>query len=852
LIIDETDGETAVTDSQSIHEMRGRTRHARRWVWGAIGLIVAWFALGSVIGPAAGQLSSAQENDNATFLPADAEATRVIEEQQRFAQESTLPVVVLFVSDQQITDTQQAAVAGFVDEVPSVQVETDDDVTVPLADFLGSAPVTAVPSEDGQAILVTVLLSESKTTDALPNGESPVLAVATALSDAASEAADPVGLESYVTGPGGLLADLISVFGAIDGTLLLATALVVTLILILVYRSPFLWVIPLVSAGFALSLASAVVYLLATNDVLQLNGQSQGILTVLVFGAGTDYALLMVSRYREELHYYERPVDALRAAWRGTVEPILASGGTASLGLLMLLFSELNSNKSTGPVAAVGIASALLVMLTFLPALLLVPSAALPLGAFLGVIIPGIVLELIFDTPLAPFAIVGALLAVLSLLAVLVGGLLRQFVAPEKRPRVLSVEPVRWAFWPRVPHQDKQDDKLAGTWAKVSRQVGRRPRVVWIGAAAGLAVLAFFSTTLSASGIATTDLFVNEVDSVTGQEKLAEHFPAGEGSPATVIGPADSLDAMTAALSDLDGVASVVPYTGAPTGPPPDDTEQGQPGTDTPTQGPEPLVVDGLVQIDVTLTDAADSDAAEATVVEMRSVLDDVAGEEALVGGTTAVNYDTQQASIRDNKVVIPLVLLVIFVILMILLRAVLAPVLLIGTVVLSYFATLGLSSIAFDLRGFPGEDASFPLFTFVFLVALGIDYNIFLMTRVREESLKLGTRPGLLKGLAVTGGVITSAGVVLAATFLVLGVLPLVVLQQIGFAVAAGVLIDTLIVRSLLVPALSYEIGGRIWWPSKLMRQPDATPEQQQASGVPYVPELEPTGPGGSGVSTT
>ncbi len=834
-----------MTDSQSIHQMRGRTRHARRWVWAAIGLIVAWFALGSVIGPAAGQLSSAQENDNATFLPADAEATQVIEEQQRFAQESTLPLVVLFVSDQQITPDQQSAVASFVNEVPTVDVETDDGVTQPVSDFLGSAPVTAVPSEDGQAILVTVLLSEDKTTDALPNGESPVLAVATALSDAASAAADPVGLESYVTGPGGLLADLISVFGAIDGTLLLATALVVTLILILVYRSPFLWVIPLVSAGFALSLASSVVYLLATNNVLSLNGQSQGILTVLVFGAGTDYALLMVSRYREELHYYERPVDALRAAWRGTVEPILASGGTASLGLLMLLFSELNSNKSTGPVAAAGIASALVVMLTFLPALLLVPSAALPLGAFLGVIIPGIVLELIFGTPLAPFAIVGGLLAVLSLLAVVVGGLLRQFVSPDKRPRVLNVDPVRWAFWPRVPHQDKQDDKLGGTWAKVSRQVGRRPRVVWIGAAAGLLVLAFFSTTLSASGIATTDLFAKDVDSVTGQEKLAEHFPAGEGSPATVIGPADALDAMTAALSDLNGVASVVPYTGAPAGPPP---EEGAP-VDTP---PQPLVVDGLVQIDVTLTDAADSDAAEATVVEMRSVLDDVAGTDALVGGTTAVNYDTQQASIRDNKVVIPLVLLVIFVILMILLRAILAPVLLIGTVVLSYFATLGLSAIAFDLRGFPGEDASFPLFTFVFLVALGIDYNIFLMTRVREESLKLGTRPGLLKGLAVTGGVITSAGVVLAATFLVLGVLPLVVLQQIGFAVAAGVLIDTLIVRSLLVPALSYEIGGRIWWPSKLMRQSDASPQQQQAAGVPYIPELELTGPGGSAVSTT
>ena len=414
------------------------------------------------------------------------------------------------------------------------------------------------------------------------------------------------------------------------------------------------------------------------------------------------------------------------------------------------------------------------------------------------------------------------------------GGVYRQFSTRAAVRDVFDVEPVRWAFWPRVPHQDRADDKLSGGWAKVSRQVGRRPRLVWIGAAAGLLVLAFFSTTLSASGIATTDLFVDDVDSVTGQERLAEHFPAGEGSPATVIGPADSLEEMVAALA---GWTVSPPSCRTPVHRPAPPPEEGGSWSRAP---PAPVVVDGLVQLDVTLTDAADSDAAEETVVEMRSVLDDVAGEEALVGGTTAVNYDTQQASIRDNKVVIPLVLLVIFVILMILLRAILAPILLIGTVVLSYFATLGLSAIAFDLRGFPGADASFPLFTFVFLVALGIDYNIFLMTRVREESLKLGTRPGLLRGLAVTGGVITSAGVVLAATFLVLGVLPLVVLQQIGFAVAIGVLIDTLIVRSLLVPALSYEIGGRIWWPSRLMRQPDASVEEQRAAGVPYIAEHE------------
>ena len=812
---------------ESTHEMHARTRHARRWVWGAIVVIVGWFAISGVIGPAAGQLSSAQENDNATFLPADAEATRVIEQQELFTDESTIPVVVLFVSDSAVTEEQQQAIAGFVDEVPGLEVETDESTVQPVSDFLGSAPVTAVPSEDGEAVLVTVQLSEDKTAEALPNGESPLVEIVSSLSDASADVAESTGLDTYITGPGGLLADLIAVFGEIDGTLLLAAALVVTVILILVYRSPFLWVIPLVSAIFALSLASAVVYFMAEADWLSLNGQSQGILTVLVFGAGTDYALLMVSRYREELHYYERPVDALKAAWRGTVEPIVASAGTASLGLLMLLFSELNSNKSTGPVAAVGIAAALVVMLTLLPALLLVPSAALPLGVFLAVVIPGIILELIFGTPLAPFAAVGGVLALLTLIGVVVGGIIRVVRRVDSSPRLLRVPAARWAFWPRVPHQDRHDDKLSGGWARVSRQIGRRPRIVWVGAAAALAVLGFFSTTLSSDGIATTDLFVDEVDSVTGQERLAEHFPAGEGSPATVIGPADAANGMIEALAALDGVAQVVPYSGPPVECPPDVV----------CEPPPPVVADGKVLLDVTLTDAADSSAAEDTVVEMRSVLDEVAGEDALVGGTTAVNYDTQQASARDNRVVIPLVLAVIFVILVALLRAILAPVLLIATVVLSYFATLGLSALAFDLRGFPGADASFPLFTFVFLVALGIDYNIFLMTRVREESLRLGTRPGLLKGLAVTGGVITSAGIVLAATFLVLGVLPLVVLQQIGFAVAAGVLLDTFIVRSLLVPALSYEIGGRIWWPSRLAKQPDATADVQRASGVPYIP---------------
>ncbi|MFZ0324023.1 MAG: MMPL family transporter [Actinomycetes bacterium] len=785
-----------------------RTTKARGAIWLALAVIIGWFMLGSVIGPAAGKLSSAQENDNATFLPAKAEATQVIDEQAGFTAESTLPVVVLFADDAALTPDQLAAVRTFVADVPGLPVDAGSDTLTTISDFLGATPISTVPSQDGQAVLVTVPLAEAKVTDALSNGESPVLKVAESLTDASTRTAADAGMNSYVTGPGGILADLISVFGGIDSTLLLATALVVTFILILVYRSPFLWVIPLVSAGFALSVASAVVYFLAKANVVQLNGQSQGILTVLVFGAGTDYALLMVSRYREELHHHESPVAAIKAAWRGTVEPITASAATASIGLLMLLFSELNSNKSTGPVAAIGIVSALVVMLTFLPALLLVPSAALPLGVLLACVIPGIVLDLLFGVSLAPFALAGGLLGAVTLVVVVVGGVLRLVYAKGGGPAFVRWPGVRWAFWPKTPKPDDVDERLSGRWSKVADGIGRRPRLVWIGSAGALLVLAAFSTTLNANGITTTDAFTEKVDSVTGQEVLAQHFPAGAGSPAIIIGPADQLDAMVKTVSDLPGVAAVVPYTGQPAGPP-----------DPSAPAPQPVVVNGRVQLQATLTDPADSAAAEDTVAQMRTALDAVSTD-ALVGGTSAVNYDTQQASKRDNRVVIPLVLTVIFIILMILLRSLLAPVLLIATVVLSYFATLGLSSIAFHIKGFPGSDSSFPLFTFVFLVALGIDYNIFLMTRVREESLKRGTRPGILRGLTVTGGVITSAGVVLAATFLVLGVLPLVFLQQIGFAVAAGVLLDTLVVRSLLVPSSSFDIGSRIWWPSALSRR--------------------------------
>ena len=315
---------------------------------------------------------------------------------------------------------------------------------------------------------------------------------------------------------------------------------------------------------------------------------------------------------------------------------------------------------------------------------------------------------------------------------------------------------------------------------------------MWIGTALALVVLALNVVNLEADGLPQTDAFINQPDSVVGQKLIAQHYPAGTGSPVLIVGPAAKADAITAVATGDPGIA----------------------GLASPTR-----TAGDLVGVQVTLADAPDSPEADDTIRRLRTSLDAVSPD-ALVGGATAVNLDVQVTAQRDNRVVIPLVLLVVFLVLMLLLRAVVAPLLLMATVVLSFLATLGVSAFFFThVFGFAGADSSFPLFAFIFLVALGIDYNIFLMTRVREESARIGTRPGILRGLAVTGGVITSAGIVLAATFAVLGTLPLVFTAQIGFVVAFGVLLDTTIVRSVLVPALSYDVGRSIWWPSRLAR---------------------------------
>jgi len=363
----------------------------------------------------------------------------------------------------------------------------------------------------------------------------------------------------------------------------------------------------------------------------------------------------------------------------------------------------------------------------------------------------------------------------------------------------------RGAFWPFRPAFGSSGSESGGVWAKVAGLVDRRPKAVWISAALGLAAFALFLPSFRAEGVPQSQFFTSDVESTTAQASLERHFPGGSGSETIVITPASDLDAVTETVMDDPGVATAFAVTAGQTGPP---------GTG------KPLIVDETAKVQVTLVDAPDSIAAEATVVRLRSALD-ATSDQVLVGGPSATQYDTVTTAQQDNRKIIPVVLLVIFIVLCLLLRAIVLPVLLVATVVLSFAATLGLGALVFNhVLDFPGADPSVPLFAFVFLVALGIDYNIFLMTRAREETILSNNRAGMLRALTVTGGVITSAGIVLAATFGALGVLPLLFLFQIAFLVSVGVLIDTFIVRSLLVPGFVIDLGPRSWWPSRLAHE--------------------------------
>jgi RND superfamily putative drug exporter len=581
-----------------------------------------------------------------------------------------------------------------------------------------------IPARDGRALQVVVPVKSGK------NGWNDIAPVVKDL----RSIAHPSGASVYVTGPAGYAADFAEVFSGFDATLLYITAAIVIVILLVTYRSPVLWLLPLTCVFVALTAAQAVIYLLARDAGLTVNGQSAFILTVLVFGAGTDYALLLTARYREELRRHADRHEAMRVALGRAAPAIIASAATVILSLLALLVAELNSTKSLGPVMAVGLTVGLLAMLTLLPALLVTFG--------------------------------------------------------------------RWIFWPLRPTLGSAEPTERGLWARIGAGVARRPRLVWVVTAVVLGALALGVTQLEANGLQARDSFRTEPESVRGEEVLARHFAAGAGNPVQVVGRAEAASQLQAVLSGTAGVTAVT----------------------------RPVIRDGYAYLEGTLTTAADSQAGFGTVDQLRARVHAVPGADAKVGGGSAVNLDIQRASRHDTNLVVPLVLVVVLIILGVLLRAVVAPVLLVATVVLSFAAALGVSALAFEhLFGFAGADPSFPLWTFVFLVALGIDYNIFLMTRVHEETRRHGPRRGALIGLAATGGVITSAGIVLAGTFAALGTLPLVFVTEIGFAVAFGVLLDTFVVRSVLVTALNLDVGRWIWWPSSLHHKHDVEPDQLQ-----------------------
>ncbi|TDU88562.1 RND superfamily putative drug exporter [Kribbella voronezhensis] len=712
-------------------------RNNRRWAWraGIAAVLIGWLLLGAIGGPTVGRLSEVQENDNANFLPKQAESTLVNNESAKFIDSKALPYFVLIERDSGITPADLAKANAFLAKVPSLDL--GDGKTI--GEYLSAPARTIIPSADKKALLITLELNSDRLTEVVKSGETALFAVADEMRGEIKQSLTPTGLKVYVTGPGGVFADFVTAFGGIDGILLGVALAVVFVILLIVYRSPVLPIAVLLTAVFGLALAASVVYPLAKNNVIELNGQSQGILFILVVGAATDYSLLLVSRYKEELHDYESKYEAMRVAWRASIEPIAASAATVILGLLCLLLSQLGSTKGLGPVGAIGIAGALVSAMTFLPAILLAFG--------------------------------------------------------------------RRIFWPAIPRVDHvhAKDQVGGRklWGRVSGLVGRSPRKVWAVSALALIACGAFLPTFKAQGISQEDLFLNKVESVTGQEELAKHFDAGAGTPVQILTSEDQAARVVETAMKVDGVASASAST-AP--------------------GVPPKIVAGKVLVQATLKVPADSPDATKVVKHLRTELDQVSPD-VLVGGNTAINLDVMDASNRDLKVIIPAILAVIFVVLMLLLRSVVAAILLVVCNVLSFGATVGISALVFNhVFDFPGADASIPLYAFVFLVALGIDYSIFLMTRVREESIEQGTRPGILTGLAVTGGVITSAGVVLAATFSALGVVPILFLAQIAFMVGFGVLLDTTIVRSLLVPALSYDIGRTIWWPSKLAKadQPD------------------------------
>jgi RND superfamily putative drug exporter len=684
--------------------------------WAKWVVLVVWIALAFGLGPLAGKLTSAQQNDATAWLPKSAESTQVFKLSDAFLPKDDIPTLVVY-------DRGGAALTA----ADKAKIENDATEIKKLKYVASIAPTI---TKDNAAQLIVSINVGDKGWDAL----GPLIKDIRKI----SQNGDP-GLAAHVTGQGGYGGDFSNVFSGFDSTLLYVTAAIVIIILLVTYRSPILWALPLICVGIALTVAQAVIYLLAKHAGLTVNGQSAFILTVLVFGAGTDYALLLIARYREELRNHEDRHEAMAVALHRAGPAILASGSAVSLAMLCLLLAELNSTKSLGPVMAIGVAVGVAAMLTLLPALLVICG--------------------------------------------------------------------RWLFWPVKPKFGSEQPTERGVWARIGTRIARQPRLTWSVTSAVLILLAIGMFSLDTGGLQNKDAFRSTPDSVTGEKVQAKYFPAGSGSPVQLIGRDSSGAQLQALLSGSPGITDVK----------------------------SPQTKSGLAYVQGTLNAGPDTKVAYDFIGQLRTKAHAIEGADAKVGGTSAVTLDINNASKHDVRVVVPVVLLMVFVILALLLRALVAPFLLVLTTLLSFGAALGFSALMFQHAfGFAGADPSYPLWVFVFLVALGVDYNIFLMTRVHEETKKNGTRRGALIGLSATGGVITSAGAVLAGTFGALASLPLVFVTEMGFAVAFGVLLDTFVVRSVLVTALNLDLGGRMWWPSKLAEKPDVNLVELAPAEIP------------------
>jgi putative drug exporter of the RND superfamily len=703
-----------------------------KWV-----VLVAVLLLTGAMGFLGGKLADVKNNEQSSWVPSSAESTRVSDQLSKQVNPNDIPTLVAYHRPSGITDDDLAAIDEQAAQIADIDGVNSAGVLTPNAAAALQAQGENVPtllSEDGEVAYVYFTFNMGK--DGWNKIKEPV--------DEVKKITAMDGVDVYVGGFGGQAYDFINSFDGSHVTLLLMTFGVVILILLVTYRSPVLWILPILCAGVANTMAGGVIYLLAKYAGLVVNDQSQYILSILVIGAGTDYALLLVARYREELRRHEDRHEAMAFALHRAAPAIIASAATVVVGLMCLSFADLNSTASLGPVLAVGVAVTLLVMVTLLPALLVIFG--------------------------------------------------------------------RWMFWPARPTFGSTEPTQTGLWARVGDRIKVRPRTVWVGTAVVLLVACLGLFKLDANGLSTEDGFTETLDSVTAQKLLADHDLADSSNTIQVVSNDDQLSEVEKAVSGIDGLGTA---------------------TDPTSIGDDRSYFEVPIKFDLA------SQAAFDIVTSARDKVHAVDGADALVGGGAAFYLDTKTASKRDNKVVIPLVLLVVLVILVLLLRAIAAPLILIGTVILSFGAALGLSSLVFHyVFDFAGADAGFPLFAFVFLVALGVDYNIFLMTRVREETAQHGTRKGSLIALSSTGGVITSAGLVLAATFLVLATLPFVFLVELGFAVALGVLLDTMIVRSVLVTALNLDLGSKIWWPSTLDRgdsavDPGASESERESISV-------------------